>query len=201
MVTRWAVVAIFCISSQIASHFWLCVGIQDFTCRHRCLSPMWKSSDNQGIWFYPVFSLIVNHYGSTHQSLCPSPRMFCWLRVRWFLEKFVESLSFSVLGCSDPSPVRSVAFCMLAPASCRARDHALLRCAARIHFRTIVVFQCVSLLGRNQSSKVCTSFTRQAETCWTFSWHLVLDSRHKLHTLTTLYTVNKYFWKNKSRGL
>ena len=39
---------------------------------------------------------------------------------------------FSVLGCSDPSPVRSVAFCMLAPASCRAKDHALLRCAARI---------------------------------------------------------------------
>ena len=42
------------------------------------------------------------------------------------------TVGFSVLGCSDPLTVRSVAFCLLAPASGSAKDLALLRCAAWI---------------------------------------------------------------------
>ena len=69
-----------------------------------------------GVWEPPSFFIYKTNGG----GFPPSP----------FLHP--RAGGFWVLGCSDPSLVRSVAFCMLAPASCRARDHALLRCAARI---------------------------------------------------------------------
>ena len=72
--------------------------------------------------------------------------MLCWLWVRWFLEKFVESLLFSATRVPRPSPSygqsRSACLWQQCDRPSAARQ--------RFHFRIIVVFQYVSLLGRNQ---------------------------------------------------
>ena len=83
--------------------------------------------------------------------------------VRWFLEKFVESLLFSVTRVLRPSPLygqsRSACLWQQCDRPSAARQ--------RFHFRVIVFFNCVSLHRRNQYFEMS-----QSEPLHHFSWEL-----------------------------
>ena len=110
----------FCIARQIASH-WLCVGKTRIFLPAQMPLTQCESPPFRGIWQSWVgFSDPLSHNPHSRVSKTHQPfflqGLFSAVECDWFW-KGGYTVWFSVLGCSDPLSVRSVAFCPLLAAA------------------------------------------------------------------------------------
>ena len=115
---------------------------QAYSCRQRCLLPMWKSTFQRymtimGRIYLILYRIISKLHGFQLTSHFVLRRMFVAVEWDWVLKRGYTIL-FSVLGCSDPLSVRSVAVCLLLAAPLKT---SLLRHG--FYFHVTVVFSSV----------------------------------------------------------